>query len=248
MSGLRIHSLSRRFGSKIAVDKLSLEVKPGEIALLLGLNGAGKTTTLRMLMGLIPPSAGEAEVAGCSIRTDGTEVRRRVGFVPEEWGLLDYLTAREYLEMIADLRQLDRATASERMTTLLERFELAETKALVRAYSDGMKKRLGLVAALLHQPDVLLLDEPTANLDPPGAVMVADILKSFRAKGGAVLLSTHLIGDAEKIADTVFILHEGKLLASGPVADVAASAGGDLQAAFFKALGRETGADWQGLL
>ncbi len=248
MTLIRTRGLTRRFGTKNAVDGLDLEVKAGEIALLLGPNGAGKTTTLRMILGTLTPSAGDAEVAGFSTRTHPLDVKRVTGFLPEEWGLLDFLKGREYLELCADLRGLDRAESSSRIDMLLKRFELADAKGLVRAYSMGMKQRLGLAAALLHRPKVLLLDEPTANLDPPGARAVAEMLRAFRHGGGAVLLSTHLIGDAEKIADKVFVVREGRLIADGTTAEIARHGDGDLERAFFHLLGMHQEESWATLV
>jgi ABC-2 type transport system ATP-binding protein len=245
---IRTQGLTRRFGAQLAVDALDLEVKAGEVLLLLGPNGAGKTTTLRMLLGLLPPTSGTIEIDGRPVTGDAIEVKRITGYLPEEWGGHEYLTGREYLEYVADLRDLERAGIEERIATLMSRFDLAIDRKLIKTYSDGMKRRLGLAAALLHQPRILLLDEPTAHLDPAGAETVALMIKAFTAAGGTVVLSTHIIDRAESIATEVAIMKKGRIVAQGSPAKLAAETGENLEEVFFRLAGEAGKREWGGLV
>ena len=209
--------LIRRFGKRIAVNNLSLEVGKSEIVALLGPNGAGKTTTLRMLAGLIPPSSGTVTIEGVELtRATGSALRARVGFLTEAPGLWDRLTVRENLSVYAGLYAL--ANPDRVIDQMLDVLDLAD-RATTRAaeLSKGMRQKVTLARALLHNPPILLLDEPTSGLDPEVTRTVRQLLADRRAAGCAILVSTHNLDEAERIADRVAVLH-GRLIAVGPPA------------------------------
>jgi ABC-2 type transport system ATP-binding protein len=211
--------LTRTFGTRVAVEDATFDVKPGEIFGLLGPNGAGKTTTLRMLAGLIAPSSGEATVAGVRLaRETIDQVRARIGFLTEAPGLWDRLTVRQNLMVHARLHQL--ANPSDTVRVALERFGLQDRRdSLGAELSKGLKQRVALARALLHEPPVVLLDEPTSGLDPQSARLVRDLVLDLRARGHAVVLSTHNLYEAERLADRVGVLR-GKFLAVASPADL----------------------------
>jgi ABC-2 type transport system ATP-binding protein len=211
--------LTRTFGTRVAVEDATFDVKPGEIFGLLGPNGAGKTTTLRMLAGLIAPSSGEATVAGVRLaRETIDQVRARIGFLTEAPGLWDRLTVRQNLMVHARLHQL--ASPSDTVRVALERFGLQDRRdSLGAELSKGLKQRVALARALLHEPPVVLLDEPTSGLDPQSARLVRDLVLDLRARGHAVVLSTHNLYEAERLADRVGVLR-GKFLAVASPADL----------------------------
>jgi len=204
--------LTRQFGSRVVVDDVTLEVGPGEIVALLGPNGAGKTTTMRMLAGLIAPSSGSVSVGGVTLsRATGAFVRQRLGFLTEAPGLWDRLTVRENLRVYAGLYGLTPPDAS--VDRALEMFELADRgTARAAELSKGMRQKVALARALLHAPPALLLDEPTSGLDPEVRRDVRRLLEERRAAGCAILLSTHNLDEAERLADRVALLH-GRLIA-----------------------------------
>ena len=211
--------LTRTFGTRVAVEDATFDVKPGEIFGLLGPNGAGKTTTLRMLAGLIAPSSGEATVAGVRLtRETIDQVRARIGFLTEAPGLWERLTVRQNLMVHARLHQL--ADPSGTVAQALERFGLQDrVDSLGAELSKGLKQRVALARALLHEPPVVLLDEPTSGLDPQSARLVRDLVLDLRARGHAVVLSTHNLYEAERLADRVGVLR-GKFLAVASPADL----------------------------
>jgi ABC-2 type transport system ATP-binding protein len=211
--------LTRAFGSRVAVEDITFDVRPGEIFGLLGPNGAGKTTTLRMLGGLIAPTSGEATVAGIRLARETIDhVRGRIGFLTEAPGLWDRLTVRQNLSTYARLHQLpDPASVVDRA---LERFGLRDRgESLCAELSKGLKQRVALARALLHDPPVVLLDEPTSGLDPQSARLVRDMVLDLRARGHAVILSTHNLYEAERVADRVGVLR-GRFLAVASPADL----------------------------
>jgi ABC-2 type transport system ATP-binding protein len=209
--------LIRRFGSRIAVNDLSLEIKRSEIVALLGPNGAGKTTTLRMLGGLIAPSSGTVTIDGIELtRATGSLLRARIGFLTEAPGLWDRLTVRENLAIYADLYAL--ANPGRVIDHMLEALELGDRATTRTAeLSKGMRQKVTLARALLHNPPVLLLDEPTSGLDPEVTRTVRRLLADRRAAGCAILVSTHNLDEAERMADRVAVL-QGRLIAIGPPA------------------------------
>jgi len=207
--------LTKHFGDVVAVQDLDLAIEPGTVYGFLGPNGSGKTTTMRMLTTLARPTSGEARIVGVPI-TDRAGVIEHVGYLPEEPPLFDELTGREQLEYIAGLRDLPAAEATERIDTLLERFDLADdADKRIGAYSKGMKQKAGIVQALLHEPDVVFLDEPTSGLDPRAARTVRDTIADLAEDEATVFLSTHILSVVDELADTVGVLFRGDLVAEG---------------------------------
>ncbi|CAN5535782.1 ABC transporter ATP-binding protein [soil metagenome] len=215
--------LTRRFASGIALDALTLDVRPGEVLALLGPNGAGKTTTMRLLNGVLKPDAGTATVLGLDPWTQGDLLRSRTGVLTENAGLDERFTALENLVVMARLRGIDRATARRRAGELLERFGMGHRADVkVQGFSTGQRKRVALARALLHEPDLLFLDEPTSGLDPAATRAVVDLIASLAAEQGrTVVLCTHFLGEAGKLADRMAVLFQGKLHAFGTPAALA---------------------------
>jgi ABC-2 type transport system ATP-binding protein len=223
---IETHALGKRFGDKLALDGLTLRVEPGEVMGFLGPNGSGKTTTIRILMGLLRPSAGRASILGRDCQVDSTELKREVGYLPEEPFLYPYLTGRELLEFVAGLHGFSRGEAQRRAAAALERFGLAaERNAFAITYSLGMRKRLALAAALIHDPQVLVLDEPTNGLDPQGARQMRELMSALATAGKTVFVSTHLLDAAEKLCRRVAVIGEGRLRACGTPAELRAQFG-----------------------
>ena len=208
--------LSKRYGKLVAVDDLSLEVGAGEVFGFLGPNGAGKTTTIRMLTGLVRPTSGSAAVAGFDVALEPREVKRRVGYLAETPYLYAKLTGREFLAFMGGLYEVPAAMMRSRAERLLHLFEL-DQKAddLVETYSHGMRQKLALAGALIHEPPVLFLDEPTAGLDPRSARLVKDLLVALVGRGHTVFLSTHVLEIAEHLCHRVGIVDHGQVVATG---------------------------------
>jgi ABC-2 type transport system ATP-binding protein len=206
--------LTRRFGDFTAVSDLSVEVRAGTILALLGPNGAGKTTTVRMLAALLAPSAGEARVAGYDIRREPDAVRASVGLMTDAPGLYEQMTVVDYLNQFGTIYGLTRDERRRRIDELIEFFELApyRTRRMVN-FSKGMKQKVALARALIHEPPVLFLDEPTAGLDPLGARAVRELVLSLRESRRAIVLCTHDLDEAERMADQVAILRQGRIVA-----------------------------------
>ena len=218
---LRIIEMTRRYGDLIAVDSLDLAVRPGEIVGFLGPNGAGKTTTLRVCAGLLRPNHGDVEIAGHSLASAGRSARAALGFVPDHAFLYERLTGLEFLEFVAALYDVPTAAAEPRARELLERLSLAEVaEDLIETYSLGMRQKVSLAAALIHDPPLLMLDEPLIGLDPLGVRAFKDLLRERAARGHGVLVSTHLLEVAERLCDRVAILHRGRLVAEGSLAEL----------------------------
>jgi ABC-2 type transport system ATP-binding protein len=218
---LVVKSLVRRYGDFTAVDRLDLEVRPGEILGFLGPNGAGKTTTLRACSGLLRPDEGEVTIAGISLARSPLAAKARLGFVPDRPFLYDRLSGRELLEFVAALYDVPSTSARERAERLIERFELVTAADdLVEGWSLGMRQKLSVAAALLHDPPLLLLDEPLQGLDPQGSRTLKDLLRERADRGLGVLVSTHLLEVAERLCDRVVILHRGRKLAEGTLGEL----------------------------
>jgi len=225
---IEIENLSKKFGSLTAVDGLTLTIAEGEVFGLLGPNGAGKTTTIRMLAGLISKTSGAATVAGCRVGDPDTarKLRGLVGLMPEEAGLYLDLSAARTLDFYGRLYQVPAAARAERTERLLTMLGLWDRRdARVRTFSKGMKQRLTIARALIHDPAVLFLDEPTANLDPEGAKTVRDFLLQLKREQRTILLNTHQLAEAERMCDRVGIMHT-RLVAVGTPDGLRGSAGG----------------------
>lgn len=216
-------NLTRRFGDNIAVNDLNLEVRSGEVFGFLGHNGSGKTTTVRLLNGVLEPHGGTMRVLGLDPITDGPALRAHTGVLTESASLDNRLTARDNLHIFADLFGVPRANVGSRATELLEFFELNEhADAKVATFSTGMRQRLALARTLLHEPEMLFLDEPTAGLDPVAAHQVNELIANLsEEKGRTVFLCTHNLVEAQKLCDRVAVMEHGKLVAQGTPADLA---------------------------
>ena len=219
--------LYKRFGVVVAVDGVSFQVTRGEIFGFLGANGAGKTTTLRMLCGLVAPTAGQALIDGFDIFAQPKEAKARLGYLDEEPFVHPHLTGREFLGYVADLYRLPRGPErQQRIDQLLGLFELAGRDGeLIGGYSHGMKQKIGLASLLIRDPSVLLLDEPTNGLDPRSARLVKDLLEELAARGTTVLLSTHILEVAQALCHRVAIIDHGHIAATGTMDELRAKAG-----------------------
>ncbi len=218
---IKADSLTKKYGALTAVSNLNLRISPGEVFGFLGPNGAGKTTTIRMLVGLLSPTSGSAEICGINVYQDPIKAKSMIGFVPDTPDLYEKLSAREFLEFVADLRKIDSQTAAGRIDNLLGLFDLANRQdELLGGYSHGMRQKICIAAALIGKPKVLFLDEPTVGLDPRSARLVKDILREFADEGGTVFCSTHILEIAEKMCDRVGIIQKGRLIAEGSVEEL----------------------------
>jgi ABC-2 type transport system ATP-binding protein len=219
---LVLDGVSVAYGERAAVDRLSLTVRPGEIYGLLGSNGAGKSSTIKAIVGLVPPSAGRIRVFGIDALGDGVRAKERIGYVPETSMLYEALTPREFLEFVASVRRLGRATASDRAAAYASAFRLAtEYDEPIATLSNGTRQKVLLIGALLHQPPLLVLDEPLNSLDPRSVRLMKDLLARYvTSSGRGVLFSTHTMEIAEQLCHRVGILDHGVLRAEGTLASL----------------------------
>lgn len=216
-----VENLSKQYGSLKAIDSLDLEVRPGEIFGFLGPNGAGKTTTIRVMMGILKPTSGRVTLGGYDVELEPEQAKAITGFVPDRPFIYEKLTGSEFLNFVGSLHRVAAERLHRRIIELLEHFELTPWKdELVESYSHGMKQRLVLCSSLVHEPRILVIDEPMVGIDPKGAKMLKDLFLSLAKKGATVFLSTHSISVAEEVCQRVGIIHRGKLIASGTMADL----------------------------
>lgn len=219
-------NLWRQYGARIAVHGLTLHVGAGEILGFLGPNGAGKSTTVKILTGMIKPDRGRAVVAGFDVAVDPLEVKRRVGYVPESAALYESLTAREYLDLIASLHHLPPESTLPRIDDLLTRFGLSEAiDQRLSEFSKGMKQKVLIVSALLHRPDVLFLDEPLTGLDASAAMVVKELIRGLAAQGRTIFFCSHVLEVVERICTRIVIINDGRVIADGTAAAIAAAVG-----------------------
>ena len=213
--------LTKEFENFIAVDRLSLRVGAGEVLALLGPNGAGKTTTVRMLISVFRPSRGRATVAGYDVVAQPDQVRASVGVLTEQHGLYTRMPAYEYLDFFGRLYGLDPAARRRRARQLMEEFGLAEYAGRrIGKYSKGMRQKLALARTLLHEPPVILLDEPTSAMDPESAMLVRDAIQALRSADRAIVICTHNLAEAERLADKIAIIRRGRIIAFGTPAEL----------------------------
>lgn len=218
---LNIEHLTKTYGEKKAVDDLNLHIRPGEIYGFIGHNGAGKTTTLKSVAGILQFDAGEIYIGGDSVREKPLECKRKIAYIPDNPDLYEYMTGIKYLNFIADIFDVDAALRRERIRRYADAFELTGDLAQpIAAYSHGMKQKLAIIAAWLHEPQLILMDEPFVGLDPKAAHLLKGMMREICDRGGAIFFSTHVLEVAEKLCDKVAIIKGGKLIRSGTMEEV----------------------------
>jgi ABC-2 type transport system ATP-binding protein len=218
---IRLTELTKKYGKFTAVDGISLEVPRGELFGLLGPNGAGKTTTMRMIAGILRPTSGSVLVAGVDMLSHPLQAKSHIGFIPDRPFVYDKLTGGEFLRFTAALYSQDGAAVERRIDELLEVFDLAAWKdELTESYSHGMRQKLIICGALVHRPELIIVDEPMVGLDPKSARLLKDLFRQFVARGGTVLMSTHTLEVAEVMCDRIAILFRGKIAAQGTMAEL----------------------------
>ncbi len=233
---VELHGLTKTYGTFAAVKELDLSISRGQIFALLGPNGAGKTTTIRMLMGILAPSAGWARIDALDCFRDRVEVKRRVGYLPDEPVFYDYLRGREIIRFCGEMHGLSRTDIDRRARPIVEQLELDEAlEEFAANYSRGMKKKLALTCAMLHDPALLILDEPTNGLDPFATRALHRIISAKAAEGKTIFFSTHLLDQAEKLCTQIAIMARGAIVADGTLAELRArlSLDGSLEEIFF---------------
>ncbi|MBE0447850.1 MAG: ABC transporter ATP-binding protein [Actinobacteria bacterium] len=220
--------LTKRFGSVTAVNNVNLAISKGELFGFLGPNGAGKTTTIKMLTGLLKPTEGRVEIGGFDIAKEPLKAKSLFGYVPDQPNVYDKLTAREFLTFIADLYRVDGKTRERKLGDLLQLMELEDRgDELIQGYSHGMKQKVAIAGALIHDPRVIFLDEPTVGLDPKSARKIKDILRELCNRGVTIFMSTHILEIAERMCDRVGIINKGDLVAVGTVEELRHQARGE---------------------
>ena len=223
IAAIQTHGLTRRFGELTAVDDVTFSVAPGQFFGFLGPNGAGKSTTIKMLTGLLEPSAGSIEILGQPFTAASLDLKRQIGVVPEGMALLGRLTAPEYLRFVGRMYGLSRETTNQRTDELLDFMQLAnESRKLVTDFSHGMQKKLALAAAVIHGPKVLFLDEPFEGVDAVAAGMLKAMLQGMISRGATIFLTTHVLEIVERLCSHVAIISQGRLVANGSIEDLRA--------------------------
>lgn len=218
---LKITHLTKLYGEKKAVDDLSLEIKPGEIYGFIGHNGAGKTTTLKSVVGILQFDAGEILIDGTSIKTDPLTCKRKIAYIPDNPDIYEYMTGIKYLNFIADIFGVPADVRTERIHKYSDMFEITgDLGQPVAAYSHGMKQKLAIIAAWIHQPRLIIMDEPFVGLDPKAAHLLKGMMREVCDAGGAIFFSTHVLEVAEKLCDKVAIIKGGRLIRSGTMEEV----------------------------
>lgn len=213
---ISLNNVSKSFGAHLAVNNLTLEVKEGEIYSFLGMNGAGKTTTIKMLTGILKPSSGQIRICGIDMLKEPEKAKSITGYIPDRAYLYEKLTGREFLYFTCELYNLDLNRANIKIDELLASYELIPVEdELIESYSHGMRQRLATCAALIHDPKVLIIDEPMVGLDPRGAKTLKQNLRNYSSRGMTIFLSTHSLNVAEEISDRIGIIKTGELIAEG---------------------------------
>ena len=243
---IHLINLTKHYGKLPAVDALNLDVPAGQIFGFLGTNGAGKTTTIRVMMGILKPTVGRVVLGGYDVERDAERAKAISGFIPDRPFIYEKLSGGEFLEFVGKLHRLEPARLQRRIAELLDLLELTPWKdELVESYSNGMKQRLVVCASLIHEPQILIIDEPMVGMDPRGARTLKDLFRSLAGKGTTIFLSTHSIAMAEEICHRIGIIQRGRLIACGTMAELQNGAGakdGDLESVFLE-LTREQIAD-----
>jgi len=240
---IQLIELGKRFGNLIAVDSINLKVDSGEAFGFLGPNGAGKTTTIKMMAGLIKPTSGKVFIDGWDLAEHPKQAKQVVGFIPDRPFLYEKLTALEFLKFIAGLYNFSSNGVEDKIDYLFGLFGLTDWRnELIESFSHGMKQRLVMASAFVHQPKLIIVDEPMVGLDPKGAKLVKEVFRGFCAKGGTIFMSTHTLEIAEEVCDRIAIIQEGKIIAIGNMKELRERTGSDgknLESVFFKLTGGE---------
>jgi len=235
---IQLLNLSKQYGSTMAVDDIDLRISHGEVFGFIGPNGAGKTTTIQMIGGLIEPTKGEVLIDGIPMAHEPEKAKAKIGLIPDRPFLYEKLTGMEFLKFTADLYGVDGDKFQEKAQKLLDMFSLSDrSHELIEAYSHGMKQRLIMSAALLHDPPLIVVDEPMMGLDPRGIDMVKGLFRDLAAKGTTVFMSTHTLKLAEDVCDRIGVIHRGRLVATGTMTDLTMAADleqADLEKVFFQ--------------
>ncbi len=244
---LELRGVGKRYGKFTAVKRLDLTVHRGEIFGFLGPNGAGKTTTIRMVAGVLRPTAGQVLVGGDDLEATPEAAKARIGYIPDRPFLYEKLSGREFLRFVAGLWGRDGEEVNQRIDKLLELFQLTQWRdELIESYSHGMRQKILISSALIHQPEIIVVDEPMVGLDPRSARLLKDLFRTFVANGGTIFLSTHTLEVAEALCDRIAIISGGEIIALGSMDDLRAQAhagGAHLEEIFLKVTGGEAMAD-----
>ena len=218
---LKIENLTKKYGEKLAVDDLSIHIAPGEIYGFIGHNGAGKTTTLKACAGILQFDKGEIFVDGVSMKRDPIGCKKKMAYIPDNPELYDFMTGLQFLDFIADVYGVSIAVRQARIHTYASAFELEQDlTALISSYSHGMKQKLAIISAWIHDPKLIMMDEPFVGLDPKAAKLLKDMMREVCDNGGAIFFSTHVLDVAEKLCDKVAIIKKGQLIRSGTMEEV----------------------------
>jgi ABC-2 type transport system ATP-binding protein len=218
---ITLQNLHKSYGSTPVLKGINLTVEAGQVVGYIGPNGAGKSTTIKILIGMLPDFTGEATVLGMNVKTDSLAIKRRIGYVPENAALYDTLTPMEYLQFIGQLYDLDNAHIERKTTELLRLFQLADhANARMTTFSKGMRQKVLLISGLLHNPDVIFLDEPLSGLDANAVVLVKEIIRQLANSGKTIFYSSHIMDVVEKISDRIIIINQGQIIADGTFAEL----------------------------
>lgn len=237
---IEVSNLEKKYGDFAALHGISFKVEKGEILGLLGPNGAGKSTTMKILSAFMPASSGSAKVAGFDVFEDPMEIKKRVGYLPENPPLYLDMRVKEYLEFVAQLKQLPNAKISERVNYVLSHCGLADrAQSVIRNLSKGYRQRVGIAQAIVHDPEVVILDEPTVGLDPVQIVEIRNLIKNL-AKTHTVILSTHILPEVMMTCDRVVLINRGRVLANGSVNELTQGSGGNLEQAYLKIISQDS--------
>ena len=235
---IELSNLTKRYGNLLAVNRINLSIPRGEIFGFIGPNGAGKTTTIRMMGGILAPTEGSIVIDGISMAEEPEKAKQRIGFIPDRPFLYEKLTGMEFMRFSADMYGVNEKTFSEKSAYLLKMFSLGDwADELIEAYSHGMKQRLIISAALLHDPVVIIVDEPMVGLDPAGIKMVKEVIRDLARKGTTIFMSTHTLEVAAELCDRIGIIHRGSLIATGTITNLRQAAQlqeGDLLKVFLR--------------
>lgn len=218
---LKIENYTKKYGTKLAVDNLTLEIKTGEIFGFIGHNGAGKTTTIKAIAGILPFTEGEIFVNGVSVKKEPLECKKMIAYIPDNPDLYDFMTGIKYLNFIADIFEVSKADRESRIQRYGDMFGITKDfGSTIASYSHGMKQKLAIISALLHEPKLMLLDEPFVGLDPSAAHELKKVMRNMCDNGAAIFFSTHVLEVAEKLCDKIAIIQDGRLVASGTTDEV----------------------------